>query len=205
MGNLKLNLDQETIRPCQWDKYAKGKVTPGPELIERVNIVFRGSANLINHPIWEYFRETPPDDRSMQITLGKIRPHLMKYVGLSKSECHSYPFEKESTFESISSIKPLDLMDRHKRPFQSLIVLLTILVDGENKQYHRQFMLALRYFLCIMPIVINESSFVYAKQSIYLLVIYRFVRRKEVIEELNLTFNPMDLNYMEIITKKDHK
>ena len=181
--NFKKNQYGETVRPCQWNKYSKGKSIPNPKLVDEVNDTYPGGKYWLNHPLWNLLRKKLPSNEALKIILSDTRPSLVKHIGETNDNAFAYTPTKFTTLNSLTKIKAIDIVENNRKPLNAILTLLIITIDTEQKQYRREYLAALESFLDILPIVVNTTRLHLVKGEFLELIQKRFIGSTPELQE----------------------
>jgi len=111
-----------------WHHYETGLHTP-IKLVNLVDTIIPGSANLLNHPLWDVLKSFDPKDRNIKIWMEKLDPRVKLIIS-------SYPHQR------IDISKPPDPLSskvaRRLIKLSSLDALTAILLFWLQSQLHKQ-------------------------------------------------------------------
>lgn len=93
--------DGEVVRPCKWDKYARGESMPGPALLEQVEKAFPSTRAWLDLPLWEVVSEVPPPRAELHKLIAFSRPNLAARLQPVGTKKNSYRIWNSSTIDSL--------------------------------------------------------------------------------------------------------
>jgi len=64
----------------KWPKYAIGLSRPSKALVAQVDRKIRGSARLLQHPLWEILRKSSSNNKKKESWLGRLAPDVQRIV-----------------------------------------------------------------------------------------------------------------------------
>lgn len=161
--------DGECIRPCQWDKYARGKKVPSAKTAARVEARYPGTKSWLTLPLWRVIRDPPPPLAELHAIITAVRPalaaHLSHPLNLPQTERrHSY---------RLSSIKTIDSLWR-QGDVNALTALLACVRDAElarNPYQHAEAALAAMH---VFFLVATRAPFYSIRRPLFKLLKERF-------------------------------
>lgn len=198
-NNFKKNQDGENIRPCQWNKYAKGKSIPNPSTVDKVDAIYLGGRYWLNHRLWSLLRKKPPSNETLKVILSDTRPSLVKYIGGKNNHGFTYIPTKHATLKSLTMIKAIDIIKGSREPLNALLTLLIITIDTEQKQYRRQYLEALESLLDILPIVVSTTDLHLVKDELLKLIQKRFIDNTPELQEYFSYIQTSDIGRKDIV------
>lgn len=107
----------------KWPKYAIGLARPSKALVARVDRKIRGSARLLQHPLWEILRENSKSNKRKESWLGRLSPDVQRIV-LEQNLIISAT--GEGTFPTASQLQMLE----RRAGIDSLAYLSLLLVEA---------------------------------------------------------------------------
>lgn len=173
-------IDGVVIRPCLWDKYAKGKKLPSNQLVKKVEEVYPGTARILSLDVWSLFRIQFPDSDKLKAIVSNIKPTLVKHIGKYPEFGARYPLYKKSSIAPLGKIKPLHLVDKSSQPLDQFKGLLAILIDGINKQDIEQCRLCLFELIRIIRLIAYHY-FYYVQEEFINLFEIRFLPESNIV------------------------
>lgn len=140
-------IDGAVVRPCLWDKYAKGLKLPSKNLVARVEEYYPGTEYALNQEFWSLFREELPSNEILKIIVSNIRPILVKHIGISSSSPSRYPLDQYASINSLGNMNLLHYVNGVSTPLHQFMGLLAIMIDGKKKGNKIQCDLCMRQLL----------------------------------------------------------
>lgn len=165
--------DGECIRPCQWDKYARGLVVPSTKLAERVEARYPGTKRWLILPLWRVIRDPPPPVTELHAIIAAVRPALTAHLSHPYNVLHA---ERRQPHR-LSSIKTIDSLWR-QGDVNALTALLACARDAEltqNEHQHAEAALAAMY---VFFLVATHRPLYSIRKPLFELLKERFFSRR---------------------------
>lgn len=126
-------LDDECIRPCQWDKYERGENVPKKSLVAIVETAYPGTRQWIVAPLWKVIRARPLPISELHAIIAVIRPTLASRL----PDAFSPASRVRRKQYDLSRIGAIDSLWR-QGDVEAMTALLGLVRDAEQKSDDHQ-------------------------------------------------------------------
>jgi len=161
--------DGECIRPCQWDRYARGKKGPGAKTAARVEARYSGTKHWLTLPLWRVIRDPPPPLAELHAIITAVRPTLAAHLS------HPLNFSQAERRRSyaLSSLKTIDSLWR-QGDVDALTALLACARDAELTRNAHQHAEAALAAMNVFILLATSEPFYSIRQPLFKLLKKRF-------------------------------
>jgi len=137
-------------RSNKWYNYEAGKHKPNINLVDQINILYPGTKQWLNHPLWTLLNQKKIPQKSLYEITSNIHPKLAKHFSAS----NTFQYHKRSY--KLHNPKTIDALFK-QGDMNSLIMLFSIMRDAENKGNKLQFDEAARASIFNLYIVLQQE------------------------------------------------